>query len=67
MITLKAPTGSLIINPEKAEALELKLNLSEHRRQWLILGDVLYNAHAKHVTGFYTISDEQFFWILKYI
>ena len=67
MITLEAAIGKIILNHKKALKIELELNVSSKAREWLFLGDALYDAHAKGKTQVVKITDEQFFWVLRYV
>ena len=67
MLTLESPKGSIIINKEAALKLELKLNVSIHAQNWIIFGDTLYDTHVHGKEATYSITEEQFYWVLNYI
>ena len=72
MLTLKSSKGSITINKDAAQKLELKLNVSNHARNWVTLGDMLYEAHTTphhdECRNLHEIiTEEQFYWVLQYI
>ena len=63
----------MLISPKQALALELKLNKSQYKKEWIKLGDCLYNwrLNPKYnkIQGelFYKVTTEQMKWIKENI
>ena len=67
-LTLKAPSGTISLpKMDTVQYLELSLNTSVHGHEWSLLGDILYNAHARNKRGVHSITDAQFFWLIQHI
>jgi len=63
----------MLISPKQALALELKLNKSQYKKEWIKLGDCLYNwrLNPKYnkIQGelFYKVTTQQMKWIKENI
>jgi len=59
---------SIKLDAHIALRIELALNLSEHKREWLLLGDRLYDwSIGRAVDPIFKVDKQQYEWVVAFI